>query len=278
MTWPVLRLWFAKGDRDCVSLFYLAFTYCSQPFGKYYIFITLWLAVLTSNKTLEDVDLTVLAATSVLSDLMEKCPPAEACRDAFNRMSKATIKMCLSTTGFGAQVKFKKQQDESPIMPHHFNQQIPPQKGIPGISNRPAPQFDYHLRDLFPDNFKVGVGQWHAPTPSNLALVNQPRPFSYQTSSGTSTPSTASRPSTIPNQRYPETHQQHLLYDHNMTTQPISNAPSTNPNALSDYEMYDFDFETLMNNAAINIDATGSDSNPDFAFDSGAQIPDVRLP
>jgi hypothetical protein len=33
---------------------------------------------------------------------MEKCPPAEACRDAFDRMSKATIKMCLSTTGFGA--------------------------------------------------------------------------------------------------------------------------------------------------------------------------------
>lgn len=32
---------------------------------------------------------------------MEKCPPAEACRDAFERMSKATIKMCLSTTGFG---------------------------------------------------------------------------------------------------------------------------------------------------------------------------------
>ncbi|KAL8660218.1 MAG: hypothetical protein Q9226_000020 [Calogaya cf. arnoldii] len=52
--------------------------------------------------TLDDVDFTVLAATSVLGDLSEKCPPAEACRDAFERMSKATVKMCLSTTGFGS--------------------------------------------------------------------------------------------------------------------------------------------------------------------------------
>ncbi|KAI2476810.1 c6 transcription factor [Pyrenophora tritici-repentis] len=53
--------------------------------------------------SLDDVDFTVLAATSVLGDLIDNCPPAEACRDAFDRMSKATIQMCMSTTGFGAQ-------------------------------------------------------------------------------------------------------------------------------------------------------------------------------
>ncbi|OAL68977.1 purine utilization positive regulator [Trichophyton violaceum] len=57
-----------------------------------------------SRLTLDDVDFTVLAATSVLKDLIEKCPPAEACRDAFERMSKATVQMGLSTTGFGQQV------------------------------------------------------------------------------------------------------------------------------------------------------------------------------
>ncbi|KAJ6191357.1 hypothetical protein N7519_001378 [Penicillium mononematosum] len=57
-----------------------------------------------SRLTLDEVDFTVLAATSVLGDLMHKCPPAEACRDAFERMSKATVQMCLSTTGFGSQV------------------------------------------------------------------------------------------------------------------------------------------------------------------------------
>ncbi|KAM5452740.1 hypothetical protein MaudCBS49596_003046 [Microsporum audouinii] len=56
-----------------------------------------------SRLTLDDVDFTVLAATSVLKDLIEKCPPAEACRDAFERMSKATVQMGLSTTGFGQQ-------------------------------------------------------------------------------------------------------------------------------------------------------------------------------
>jgi hypothetical protein len=51
---------------------------------------------------MDEVDFTILAATSVLGDLIEKCPPAEACRDAFNRMSKATVQMCISTTGFGS--------------------------------------------------------------------------------------------------------------------------------------------------------------------------------
>ncbi|KAL8683621.1 MAG: hypothetical protein Q9186_000394 [Xanthomendoza sp. 1 TL-2023] len=55
------------------------------------------------KQTLDDVDFTVLAATSVLGDLIDKCPPAEACRDAFERMSRATVKMCLSTTGFGSE-------------------------------------------------------------------------------------------------------------------------------------------------------------------------------
>ncbi|KAL8859495.1 MAG: hypothetical protein Q9178_003894 [Gyalolechia marmorata] len=60
--------------------------------------------------TLDDVDFTVLAATSVLGDLSDKCPPAEACRDAFERMSKATVKMCLSTTGFGSPATLFKTQ------------------------------------------------------------------------------------------------------------------------------------------------------------------------
>lgn len=50
---------------------------------------------------MDEVDFTILAATSVFTDLMEKCPPAEACRDAFDRTAKATIKMTNSTGGFG---------------------------------------------------------------------------------------------------------------------------------------------------------------------------------
>ena len=106
------------------------------------------------SQTLEDVDFTVLAGTSVLNDLTEKCPPAEACRDAFDRMSKATIKMCQSTTGFGSQVKFSKERpEESPIVPQPFEKPFapPPYPGSRFSISRPPPTFDYNLKDLFSD-------------------------------------------------------------------------------------------------------------------------------
>jgi len=56
---------------------------------------------------MDEVDFTVLAATSVFTDLMEKCPPAEACRDAFDRTVKATVKMANSTGGFGQTLNSK---------------------------------------------------------------------------------------------------------------------------------------------------------------------------
>ncbi|KFY77751.1 hypothetical protein V499_02942 [Pseudogymnoascus sp. VKM F-103] len=51
---------------------------------------------------MDEVDFNILAATSVLGDLVEKCPPAEACRDAFDRMAKATVQMCMSTSSLSA--------------------------------------------------------------------------------------------------------------------------------------------------------------------------------
>lgn len=58
-----------------------------------------------SGQTMDEVDFTILAATSVLTDLIEKCPPAEACRDAFDRTAKATIKMATSNGGFGQVIR-----------------------------------------------------------------------------------------------------------------------------------------------------------------------------
>ena len=99
-------------------------------------------------------DFTILAATSVLSDLIEKCPPAEACRDAFVRMSKATVTMCMNSTGFGSQSNLGTQpvataggyfgqrnsiqrtlsQDQTPDAPRY---------------RKPIPRFDMNLKDLF---------------------------------------------------------------------------------------------------------------------------------
>ncbi|QIW97708.1 hypothetical protein AMS68_003226 [Peltaster fructicola] len=88
-----------------------------------------------SQLSMDDVDLTILSATSVLGDLIDKCPPAEACRDAFERMNKATIAMCLNTTGFGG--------DASYFSPLSTTSQ--PRK-------RKLPTFDMNLEELFQDS------------------------------------------------------------------------------------------------------------------------------
>ncbi|WPH00233.1 Positive regulator of purine utilization [Acrodontium crateriforme] len=108
-----------------------------------------------SQLTLDDVDFTVLVATSVLSDLIEKCPPAEACRDAFVRMSKATISMCMNTTGFGNASTLSSQPLNIPG--GYFSSRSRAQSGASignGSPNLPSrrmrmPKFDMNLKDLF---------------------------------------------------------------------------------------------------------------------------------
>lgn len=107
----------------------------------------------------------MLAATSVLGDLMHKCPPAEACRDAFERMSKATVQMCLSTTGFGSQVdmsrihaasqagnQFYPGRARQPMNQQHLAGQGQARRAAQTRSSRPVPKFDMNLADLFTDN------------------------------------------------------------------------------------------------------------------------------
>ncbi|MCJ1310628.1 Fungal specific transcription factor [Agyrium rufum] len=142
-----------------------------------------------SGLTLDDVDFTVLAGTSVLEDLIPKCPPAEACRDAFVRMSQATINMCVQTHGFGTRAaapiplnppegkskhNYSKSQPMAPMGDgtNYFQQAPqppPPPQPIMQPNNhhpvfiqaqdehgafrptRPKPQLDSNLRELFPD-------------------------------------------------------------------------------------------------------------------------------
>jgi hypothetical protein len=121
-------------------------------------------------------DFTVLAATSVLNDLIDKCPPAEACRDAFERMSRATVQMCLATTGFSSQTSGLSSEAVAPqraYRPTEGNASDQEAEGIfgpdaPSWSNsvqdgsvatpiaqrsqgsrRPPPKFDMNFGDLF---------------------------------------------------------------------------------------------------------------------------------
>jgi hypothetical protein len=137
---------------------------------------------------MDEVDFTILAATSVLSDLIEKCPPAEACRDAFNRMSKATVQMCMSTTGFSTSTQgFNSKQQRSQrgdsdmsldyfgapassqfTMSNSRNSRTPSSRNHRASTssneqqqpiNRQKPQFDMGLNDLFPASSGVSHNQ-----------------------------------------------------------------------------------------------------------------------
>lgn len=132
-----------------------------------------------SQLTVDDVDFTVYIATSVLSDLVEKCPPAEACRDAFARMSKATISMVMNTTGFGNASTLGSQPLNSPG--GYFRKQSGMQAGAgsqmdaapqPTKRKMPMPQFDMNLRDLFSDEEIASRPLTHQPMIPGVAKVS----------------------------------------------------------------------------------------------------------
>ncbi|RDA83203.1 hypothetical protein CP532_1228 [Ophiocordyceps camponoti-leonardi (nom. inval.)] len=71
--------------------------------GISYLYAIWHSSVVRAGLSMDEVDFTVLAAKSVFTDMIDKCPPAETCRDAFDRTAKATIKMASSMGGFGRQ-------------------------------------------------------------------------------------------------------------------------------------------------------------------------------
>lgn len=94
---------------------------------------------------------------------MHKCPPAENCRDAFERMSKATVQMCLSTTGFGSQVDMSRIQAAAhggsnlysgrrqAMNQRHHGGQGQARRSTQPRTARQVPKFDMNLADLFSD-------------------------------------------------------------------------------------------------------------------------------
>lgn len=191
---------------------------------------------------------------------MEKCPPAEACRDAFDRMSKATVKMCQSTTGFGSRVgSFNsrshrneqsgpgKQFDTSDFsLQHHF-----------GGTARPPVQFDMNLRDLFPAetqdarSFASNLGRLQSPPRSEVS----PTPSSL-----------------------PHVHQDGLVGSVPRHPNSIDRASATGPSAMNvgandmNYDMYGFahcnDLDFLTNDN-VNMTLFYGDSGLDLGFEEG---------
>lgn len=197
-------------------------------------------------------------------------------------MSKATVKMCVSTTGFGSQVRFAKQSQDhdTPIFPqHNLDQRIPPPSNFSTMGSRPPPQFDYDLKNLFTEDAENGR-MFHRPsqtwkTPLISIAPNQEPTYAYTPSDASTTSTlanTASNPQ--PNQMAPP----NQPFDSSLL--PTSFPPINEINGPSAYDNYDFDF--LMNNDTTNTDAVFSgDVGANLGFDGqhdwadGVQLPDL---
>ncbi|KXJ92230.1 fungal-specific transcription factor domain-domain-containing protein, partial [Microdochium bolleyi] len=105
----ILRLYRQLHLVGLVNYTYLA-THHLFMAGISYLYAIWHSPIVRSRLTMDEVDFTMLAATSVFTDLIDKCPPAEACRDAFDRTAKATIRMAHSTGGFGQVLLSRNQQ------------------------------------------------------------------------------------------------------------------------------------------------------------------------
>ena len=108
---------------------------------------------------MDDVDFTVLAAKSVFSDMIDKCPPAETCRDAFDRTAKATIKMVSSTGGFGTPAQPRRRARRSNTTTTNPTR-APEDSRRHNASTEHQPPFQFDLSlsdDLSPPNLSVAA-------------------------------------------------------------------------------------------------------------------------
>ncbi|RYP02967.1 hypothetical protein DL764_005493 [Monosporascus ibericus] len=138
----ILRLYRQLHVMGLVNYTYLA-THHLFMAGVSYLYAIWHSHVVRSRLTMDEVDFTILAATSVFSDLISKCPPAETCRDAFDRTAKATVKMAQSTGGFGQVLHRVKRGSreyansrETAAQRQRHSQRAPADHGTPRISTR----------------------------------------------------------------------------------------------------------------------------------------------
>ena len=167
-------------------------------------------------------------------------------------MSKATIRMCLSTTGFGPgavrHVKWDRKYDfnDSPTEPTNVYSHA---RLMPG-NTRPPPRFDMNLRALFTEETLDDVPvqssstQWASPTPSTISLLQQ------QTS------------------QMPE-----VSSDYSVTPQPQESARSWNLASTVDIESSAPIYELERNTTELDhLIANDGNSGSVFDFDNGMNL------
>ncbi|KAL1847122.1 hypothetical protein VTK73DRAFT_10419 [Phialemonium thermophilum] len=143
----ILRLYRQLHLVGVVNYTYLA-THHLFTAGISYLYAIWHSPIVRSRLSMDEVDFTILAAISVFTDLIDKCPPAEACRDAFDRTAKATIKMVNSTGGFG-QSLYSSQNQMQPNPdggPENRPEWFPPKERGSGPTRSHRQQHHHHHR------------------------------------------------------------------------------------------------------------------------------------
>jgi len=253
-------------------------------------------------------DFTVLAATSVLNDLMDKCPPAEACRDAFERMSRATVQMCLATTGFSSQISGLSSELVAPPRTYRPSDgNASDQEGESSFSSdapswgsfvqegsttnpiaqrsqgprRPPPKFDMNFGDLFSEeidsNARSSRQNYRSrPTAGSSKAEQQNAP--HQTPGELSQQDLSLEASNIDPNQQPQQHQQQAEHTQGgfvTPTQPSYPISSSSANTNAFPEFFDEVDFALDNNGAGNpgIDlGFGLTFDIDHDFSDGSQF------
>ncbi|KAI9764923.1 MAG: Fungal specific transcription factor [Geoglossum simile] len=258
--------------------------------------------------TLDDMDFTVLAATSVLNDLVDKCPPAEACRDAFERMSRATVQMCLATTGFSSQASGLSSEPVAPSRTYHPSDGSASDQEVESILSsdapswrnlaqdrftanpiaqrsqgprRPAPKFDMNFGDLFSEevdgNARSSRQNYRSRPTAGSSKIEQQHP-PHQTPRGLSQQDFSLEASNIDPNLQPQQHQrqtEHAKGGFKTQPQPSYPSSSSNTNTNAFPEFFDDVNFALDNNGAGNsgIDlGFGLTFDIDHDFSDGSQF------
>ena len=241
---------------------------------------------------------------------MHKCPPAEACRDAFERMSKATVQMALSTTGFGSQVDLTRYFRANAPQPagglysgrsrysqrQRMKHTMPPPRQTQARQSRPMPRFDMNLEDLFgDDNDNIATGRTNSSTRKPMQTYpGRTGGYSELSSSPTVAPEQESRGRTSPmeycgnyeghpfspqqqqqqQQHYGSTNSpQQSLSPGSFTPSSTTNPPPFPTTAASQNEPSGMSLDFL------DFDSTGSSGQLPFGLDGNSDYDyDVAMP
>ncbi|KAH8597183.1 fungal-specific transcription factor domain-containing protein [Bisporella sp. PMI_857] len=230
--------------------------------------------IVRSRLTMDEVDFTILAATSVLGDLIEKCPPAEACRDAFDRMSKATVQMCMSTTGFSSstsqglnsrQHKGSNSSTNTASDKDYFTANGSG-KGSGRGTRRMKPAFDMGFNDLLGPIPRTGSGAPGKLTPGGSQPVKNEFEFGTVSNSLTRQPTTKTPSQSSPAQSHHPSPNDFAISPPLSSLDNVAIDPSLLPSPTSNFsvphqQQYGFGHDFAFLNSGIDFLGSGSGEN-----------------